>query len=240
MIRDGEYTKYTDEDRENLTIRIHTPTEIGDNKRNYARKQWKRRLIITIIFLFFVLLTGYVGSGKPGIILAMFTMLIGIFMLWAEFAAIYRARKAWSRYYVELRITEKLNEETYCDSRSETGGFESFYPVMAVDTTSGYECRYYLSRDEYEIAEPGRVLKTNVLLRDMKERKEKSFLDIRMTIGVIFMLASGMMIPGIIYSVITESEKLLYGGIAAFIICFFALGVGIVIIGIRDMKNKRN
>ena len=59
-------------------------------------------------------------------------------------------------------------------------------------------------------------------------------------LGVLFMLVSGGMIPPIIYSVTTEADKLLYGGIVAFIISFFVLGVGLLVFGIKDMKKQNH
>ena len=65
--------------------------------------------------------------------------------------------------------------------------------------------------------------------------------NMRVVLGLLFMFASGIMIPGIIYSCIVESDKGVYISIAAFIFSFFLIGIGILISGIKDMiKQKRN
>ena len=174
MIRDGAKTRYTDEDKEGLVIRLHTPEEIEENKKKFAGKQWKRRIIIILLFLLFVFLTVHATNERLWFVLEGITMLTAIFGIWAEFVTIRGVREARSRHYVELRITEKMKVEEYSDIRSESISFESFYPVKAVDTTSLYECLYYLSRDEYNTSEPGQILKVNVLPKDLQITDEKN------------------------------------------------------------------
>ena len=240
MIRDGENTLYTDEDRGNLVIRLHAPEEIKENREKFSSKAWKRRIIIILIFLLFLFFTTRASGDEKWFLLMGITMLIAFFGICAEFKTIHGAKMARSQHYVELRIKEKLGIEEYYHRNADDSFTEYFYPVKAVDTTSGYECIYYLSQDEYDASEPGQLLKVNVLLKDLEKRKKKSSFNLLMFAGAIFMLASGMMIPDAIYSVINESEKLLYSALAAFVIAFFMLGMGIFSWGIKEMKKGKD
>ncbi len=64
--------------------------------------------------------------------------------------------------------------------------------------------------------------------------------NMRLILGAMFTLFPALMIPGIMYSVFTEEDKVLYGGIAAFIISFVVFGLFVLVSGIKDMiKQKR-
>ena len=65
--------------------------------------------------------------------------------------------------------------------------------------------------------------------------------NMRLILGAMFTVFPALMIPGIMYSVFTEEDKVLYGGIAAFIISFVVFGLFVLISGIKDMiKQKRD
>ena len=168
MIRERFKIGYTDDDKRNLVIRCHTQEEIKQLKRRFSQKMWKRRLIFILLFILFMYLSRHATSEKAWFWLTGVTMLIAIFGIVAEFITIRGKKEARSPHYVELLILQKLAVEFENDPRADHYKGEFFYPVMARDTTSQYECRYYLAQDEYDEAEEGQIIQVNVLIKELK------------------------------------------------------------------------
>jgi hypothetical protein len=171
MTRNGSRVNYTDDDKKNLVIRLHTPEEIKLSKKSFAKKRWKNRIIILLIFLLFLFLSIHASGEKAWFWLVGITMLIAIFWIHSELVTIPGAKIAGSPHYVELLVSQKLGVEFYTNVRVEHYTGEFFYPIQAIDTTSKYQCLYYLSQDEYNIAEPGQTIKVNVLLKDLAPKQ---------------------------------------------------------------------
>ena len=168
MIRDGSKAKYTDEDKKNLVIRQHTPEEIRERKRWFSKKQWKRRIIMILVICVSAFLTWLAPSEILKSLFMWITILTTILAIMAEFIILRGKKEARSPYYVELLILEKMGVEWHNNVRSDHINSEYFYPVKAMDTTSKYECIYYLSQDEHKIAESGKILKVNLLPKELK------------------------------------------------------------------------
>ena len=169
MIRDGFNVKYTDEDKRNLVIKLHTPEETKESKRKFSRKQWKRRLIMMLLIILFVCLTRFVTGEKIRTAFVFIALLTAILMIIAEFRIISEAKRARNPHYVELYISQKLEVEYESDFRRDHYDGEFFYPVQAMDTTSKYQCRYYLSKDEYDSVEPGQTIQVNVIPKKLAQ-----------------------------------------------------------------------
>lgn len=161
MIREGKTVVFTEQDRQNLSVRKYTNEEIRDNLKEFNRKNNRIRvpllLVLVVLLLAAIFAEPIAFAADIGIVLVCAAILI--------LEMIHRLNKKTvkSRYYIEIIVDEKKEIEEYYET-SVTTGPQSFkyYPVAGRDSVTNYRCICYISKEEYENIIYGQKIRINV------------------------------------------------------------------------------
>lgn len=159
MYRDNTKVSYTKEDMDNLTLLRYTEEELSKKWKTYAHIElYKRCIRICILFV----LLGILHILKEDL-RYICMVIIAAFLFWCilqEYIS-YANRKVKKRkYFIEIEIITKCPVETELVCTVASGGeIFNFYPVIGVDTTSGYKSLFYIDREKYENTELNDKLK---------------------------------------------------------------------------------
>ena len=134
---------WTDDDKNNLLIREFTDEEIKKGILIHKKQRMKIRLFL------FILLIASIINGNIFSIFYIATTFIIIF--WITFEQIWRNENEHikSKYYIEFKIEEKLEMEKAYNISYDDNNTLTYYPLIAIDTTTSYKTKIYVDEDIY-------------------------------------------------------------------------------------------
>lgn len=162
MYRDITKVSYTKEDMDNLTLHRYTEEELSEKRKTYAHMKWHKRSV-RICILFVLLGISYILKKDFRYI---YMVIAAAFLLWCilqEYIFYANGRVAKRKYYFEIEVVAKYPVETETVCTVDTGReIFDFYPVIGIDTTSGYKSLFYIDKEKYENIELNDKLKISV------------------------------------------------------------------------------
>lgn len=162
MYRDNTKVSYTKEDMDNLTLHRYTEEELLEKRKTYAHMKWHKRFIR--IYILFVLQG--ISCTLKGDFRYICIVIAAAFLLWCilqEYIFYVNGRVAKRKYYFAIEVVAKypIETETVCTVNAGREIF-NFYPVIGIDTTSGYKSLFYIDKEKYENIELNEKLKISV------------------------------------------------------------------------------
>lgn len=141
-IQNGEIL-WTDDDKNNLSIKKYSDEEVKKIISIHKKQRVKMRLFM------FILLAASIINGNIFSIFYIATIFIIIF--WLAFEQIWRNENSYikSKYYIKFEIKEKLELEKTYDISHDDENISTYYPIIAIDTTTYYETKIYVDEDIY-------------------------------------------------------------------------------------------
>ena len=173
MYRDNLNVSLTLKDMDNLTLHRYAEEELSEKWKTYAHMEWRKRCIR--ICILFVLLG--ISCALKGDLRYVCMVIIAAFLFWCilrEYVSYVNGRVAKRKYYFEIEVAAKCPVETETVCTVDNGGeIFDFYPVIGVDTASGYKSRFYIDEEKYESAKPGSRLRIPAEVGGKKDEKHE-------------------------------------------------------------------
>ena len=173
MYRNITDVSFTKEDMDNLMMRRYAEEELSEKWKTYAHMEWCKRCIR--ICILFVLLG--ISCALKEDLRHICIVIIAAFLFWCilrEYVSYANGRVAKRKYYFEIEVAAKCPVETETVCTVDAGGeIFNFYPVIGVDTTSGYKSRFYIDEEKYESAKPGGRLRIPAEVGGKKDENHK-------------------------------------------------------------------
>ena len=159
MIIENGDSKFTEEEKKNLTVREYTNQEIEQNKKAYIQKAKKKCIPLIVIIIICYILSCILPGMSYAIDIVM-VLLIFFFILMAVIN-ISNYRIAKRSHYIEIVVDRRNPIEA--ESRDAGASDDSYmiyhYPVEGRDSTSGYASIFYVGKEKYENAEVGEKIR---------------------------------------------------------------------------------
>lgn len=159
MYRDNLNVSLTREDMDNLTLYRYTEEELSEKRKTYAHVEWYKRCIRICILLVLLGISCILKEDLRYICM----VIAAAFLFWCilrEYVSYANGRVAKRKYCFEIEVAAKCPVETETVCAVDAGEeIFNFYPVIGVDTTSGYKSLFYVDKEKYEIAKPGSRLR---------------------------------------------------------------------------------
>ena len=173
MYRNITDVSFTKEDMDNLMMRRYAEEELSEKWKTYAHMEWQKRCIRMCILFVILGISCTLKEDLRHICM----VIIAAFLFWCilrEYVSYANGRVAKRKYYFEIEVAAKCPVETETVCTVDNGGeIFDFYPVIGVDTTSGYISRFYIDGKKYESAKPGSRLRIPVEVGGKKDEKHK-------------------------------------------------------------------
>ena len=161
MTREGGKLFFTDEEKEKLVVKKYSESELRDKEKAFRGKRKKRRILFLIILSVFIVLSLALESIKY-----LFYICIGFMcflIVLYEYVDRINIKASMRKYYIEILAKEKLNVETYIEQTLTPGSdLLSFYPIVGMESTTGYVGKFYIDREQYETLAIGDNVKISV------------------------------------------------------------------------------
>ena len=238
MYRDNLNVSLTLEDMDNLTLHRYAEEELSEKWKTYAHMEWHKRCIR--ICILFVLLG--ISCALKEDLRHICIVIIAAFLFWCilrEYVSYANGRVAKRKYYFEIEVAAKCPVETETVCTVDNGGeIFNFYPVIGVDTTSGYKSRFYIDEEKYESAKPGSRLRIpaevggkkmkNIrnIVKKIDELRKNKYIRVSVKLLIMALVFTDVVLP--IYGNIMDNVKKLVlagdvDGILQFVEAFFLL-----------------
>ena len=100
------------------------------------------------LFLFILLIASIINGNIFSIFYIATTFII---IFWITFEQIWRNENEHikSKYYIEFKIEEKLELEKAYNISYDDNNTLTYYPLIAIDTTTSYKTKIYVDEDIY-------------------------------------------------------------------------------------------
>ena len=160
MIRKDLEVFFTEDDKANLRVRKFSDKEIRENKRRFIRNRNKKRAVMVLLFLAFLLASMMIKSDLS-FFCSLGAVVVAFIYVCTEIMSYKERKLAFSPFYIELLVTNIPDKEV---EMYITVDYNSryFYPVEGIDTTTNYKCLCYVTKTEYDSAKCGESLKIHV------------------------------------------------------------------------------
>lgn len=162
IIRNGKEL-FTEEDRQNMTIRNYTDAEIRNNLKKYAKQSRLRRGVLLAAFLISLIFAVNCSTDPYSFFSRIVVVLFAAGCLLSESLYWLNRKAAASSAYIEFIVEQKKETETDFQNSVMTGP-ESIchYPVFGRDTATNYGSIWYLDKEEYKNVKAGEMIRKNV------------------------------------------------------------------------------
>ena len=163
MIQEDGKVFFTQEDKENTSIKIYTDEELAAQLNQYAKKTRPRRIAFLAALIVCLLLAMICDSEPLHLASCIAAVLFAACCVFSELLYRLNKKPAALKTYVEIRV-DKINDVETHYSTSATTGPESiqFYPVERQDTTTNYQSTWYLDKDTYKKVKVGDIVKVKI------------------------------------------------------------------------------
>ena len=165
MIREDDAIFFTDQDKKNLLVRRYTSEELTNKERAFRKKRTTRRCILLILVVVDIALMFLFEQLEYSlqIILAFLVFLV----ILNEYIDRVNLKAIRREFYVEIEVKEHLKIEVILEQTLSPGSkATTFYPVRGVDTETGYESIFYVSKEQYD-AEVGDRIRISTRFKEL-------------------------------------------------------------------------
>lgn len=160
MIRNNDAIFFTEQDKNNLSVKEYTTEELIENEKSFKNKRNRRRYIFLIFLLMNII---FLALFKQTAFYLYITLVFLIFVIiLCEYIDKINLEAIRRKFYIEIIINEKLKPETILEQTLSPGSKATkFFPIRGSDTETGYESVFYVEQDQYN-AEIGDKIRISI------------------------------------------------------------------------------
>jgi len=161
MQRARDEVSYTEDDLKGCLLKKRTEEEIAKDKKAWEKKLLAPRIFTAVMVIGIIALAIFAREVFVKHISSLVAFILSFCYVLQEYTRKKNVSLLTTEYYIEVVVLDFLEIETWYYPGIENNSI-SFYPIIGEDTTTGYESKFYLDRDEYYLAKENETIKLSV------------------------------------------------------------------------------